>query len=224
MIDVQVKTPSSLGFGMQGMGAAVLGYVDQVAEMFPEVTYVEIGVGYAITLAAIAYRLRARCDKWRAIGVELPNNYNRKQIEKQAALNGLEVKPIQHFHQPVNPQWNRLSIVLRNSQQFLGENFAPEGPVHMALIDGCHGKSCATMDFLLLEPMIAPKGIVMFHDFGEDQIGQYQPHCGSLDVRGACKDLALLDNNRPGWKFVDCIIGDKNAGSGDMGVFQKVEL
>ncbi len=79
------------------------------------------------------------------------------------------------------------------------------------------------MDFLLLEPFIVPHGIVLMHDFGKDQVGQSQPHCpDGLNVRGAARDLGLLDGGRPGWKFLEVLVGDKPAGSGDMGVFQKL--
>jgi hypothetical protein len=70
---------------------------------------------------------------------------------------------------------------------------------------------------------MVPKSVVMFHDFGIDQRGHWQPHCpGGLDVRGACDDLGLTGNKRPGWIYHGEFIADRVKGGWDMGVFQKV--
>jgi Methyltransferase domain len=220
----EIKTPSSLGFGMEGMGARVLGLVDEMAARFDKVTYVEIGVGEGITLAAIAYRLRAKASAWRAVGIELPHGYSFNQLatEENARKEELELSIVHPSAGRHVPPWQQITVYLKDAHEFLPENFAPQGPVHMALIDGCHGKACVTLDFLLLEPLIAKGGFVMFHDFGQDQVGQPQPHCPIVDVRGACYDLGLLTNARAGWQFLCEIIGDKQHGSGDMGVFEKI--
>jgi hypothetical protein len=188
------------------------------------VTYVEIGVGEGVTLAAIAYRLRARASAWRVIGIELPQGYafDRFATEHNARKEELEITIVQPSAGRHVPPWQRITVYLKDAHEFLPENFAPQGKVHMALIDGCHGRPCVTLDFLLLEPLIERGGLVMFHDFGEDQVGQSQPHCPTIDVRGACYDLGLLTNAREGWKFHSEIIGDKQNAAGDMGVFEKI--
>jgi hypothetical protein len=137
---------------------------------------------------------------------------------------GLKFKIIREFRKPVLPEWGAVTLILKDSHSFFGEHTIAGG-VHLALIDGCHGKPCVSLDFLLIEPLIVPGGYVMFHDFGADQIGQEQAppdHCPIVGVHDACASLGLLDNTRDGWRFVQTIIGDKSAGSADMGVFQKL--
>jgi hypothetical protein len=96
-------------------------------------------------------------------------------------------------------------------------------PIHLALIDGCHCYECALKDFSNIEEFVEPGGVVMFHDFGEDQQDQPQPRGHKpLDVRGACRDLGLFDNKRDGWEFVRELVGDKKNGSANIGVFKKL--
>jgi hypothetical protein len=219
-------TELKLGFGMQGMGPLITPYLDQVCQNFESVTYLEIGVGHGETLTAIADYLRHENDlRWRAIGVELPDGYSFSQEATSQNAYGkhlsirFENRPARSWR--INPPWRAVTVYLDNSQLFLADRWSQE--IQLALIDGCHGKKCASMDFLLLEPFIIRGGFVLMHDFGEDQVGQKQPHCPEgLDVRGAARELGLMDNARAGWDFVDELVGDKHAGSGDMGVFQRL--
>ncbi len=220
-----LKSPHSLGPGMKGMGDGVMHYVDGVASYFDKVTYIEIGVSDGITLSEIAKRLD---DKefmpWRAIGIDLPD-CRHETTRRHSQEKGLTFKIIKDFRKPIAPEWGTVTFILKDSHQFLSEDFNPWSEVHLALIDGCHGKPCVSLDFLLIEPLIVPGGYVMFHDFGADQIGQEQAppdHCPIVGVHDACASLGLLDNTRDGWRFVQTIIGDKAAGSADMGVFQKL--
>ncbi len=218
-----VEAPNSLGWGMQAMGAAVMHYVDVVASYFDQVTYVEIGVHDGLTLCEMAYRLSITARSWRAIGIELPD-CRHETTRRHHEEKGLKFKIIREFRKPALPEWEAVTLILKDSHSFFGEHSIPGG-IHLALIDGCHGKPCVSLDFLLLEPLIVPGGYVMFHDFGADQINQAQSppdHCAVLGVREACASLGLLDNTRDGWRFVQTIIGDKSAGSADMGVFQKL--
>ncbi len=217
-----VETPHSLGPGMQGMGAAVMRFVDDVAGYFLNVTYVEIGVFDGITLSEISHRLSETCESWRSIGIDLPD-CRHETTRRHSQEKGLIFDLVRQFKDA--PRWNRVTFVLKDSHSFLGEHAPSIGDIHLALIDGCHGKNCVATDFLLLEPMIVPGGYVMFHDFGADQIGQEQcppDHCKFVGVHDACHDLGLLDDARDGWRFVQTIIGDKSVGSADMGVFQKL--
>jgi hypothetical protein len=219
-----LEAPHSLGAGMQGMGAGVMSIVDEVNLSFDQVTYVEIGVYDGITLAEVAIRIA--CDRgvsWRAIGIDLPDcrhETTRRHSQEKGLIFDLVRPPLRKA-----PKWGAVTFVLKDSHSFLGEYGTSIGQIHLALIDGCHGKPCVSLDFLLLEPLIVPGGIVMFHDFGADQIGQEQSppdHCAIVGVHDACASLGLLDNTRDGWRFVQTIIGDKQAGSADMGVFQKL--
>ncbi len=225
MTAVMEPPPHSLGPGMQGMGEDVMRFVDEIGWKFPVVTYVEIGVSDGITLSEIAYRLSSITENWRAIGIDLPE-CRHETTRRNSTEKGLKFKLITEGREFIKiPPSGQVTFILKDSHAFLGEHSATLGDVHMALIDGCHGKQCASLDFLLIEPLIVPGGIVMFHDFGEDQIGQDQAppdHCATVGVREACRDLGLLDNSRHGWHFLDTIIGDKDDGSADMGVFQKL--
>ncbi len=206
------------------MGAGVMAIVDDVNFSFDAVTYIEIGVFDGITLAEVAARIAYnRGDSWRAIGIDVPQ-CRHETTRQHSQEKGLTFEVVRTALRKA-PKWDRVTLVLKDSHTFLGEYGASVGPVHLALIDGCHGKQCVSLDFLLLEPMIVPGGYVMFHDFGADQIGQEQcppDHCPIVGVHDACASLGLLDNTRDGWRFVQTIIGDKSAGSADMGVFQRL--
>ncbi len=227
-VPTPTKAPHDLGPGMQGMGDGVMHYVDGVASYFDKVTYLEIGVSDGITLSAIAKRLSWAAQSWRAIGIDLPD-CRHETTRRHSEEKGLPFKLIRDFRKPVPVEWGKVTMILKDSHTFLGDYILKhdiiDGGVHLALIDGCHGKPCVSLDFLLIEPLIVPGGYVMFHDFGADQIGQEQAppdHCPIVGVHDACASLGLLDNARDGWRFVQTIIGDKSAGSADMGVFQKL--
>ncbi len=222
MTTTEVEAPVKLGPGMQGMGADVMRIVDQIAWKFRSITYLEIGVSDGITLAEIAHRLASSAESWRAIGLDLPH-CRHETTRRHAIEKDLKFDLVTHYTKI--PKWGRITFILKDSHSFLGSSPDLDGGVHLALIDGCHGKKCVSLDFLLLEPLIVPGGVVMFHDFGADQINQAQAppdHCPIVGVRDACASLGLLDNTRTGWKFVETIIGDKLAGSADMGVFEKL--
>ncbi len=217
-----LEAPRDLGPGMQGMGASVMKFVDEVAGYFLNVTYVEIGVSDGITLSEIAKRLSQTCESWRAIGIDLPE-CRHETTRRHSQDKGLNFDLVRELKK--SPKWNWVTFILKDSHSFFGSSPDINGGIHLALIDGCHGKPCVSLDFLLIEPLIVPGGYVMFHDFGADQIGQEQcppDHCPIVGVHDACASLGLLDNTRDGWRFVQTIIGDKSAGSADMGVFQRL--
>jgi len=215
--------PMKLGFSMAGLEEGIASYVKLISTIFEKPTYVEIGVGHGETLVGVAQLLSEINEDWRAIGVELPNGYSfDKAITKQNAVD----RRIQLDFMNGVPQgnivapWNQITVVLEFSQVVIGSHWIE--PIHLLLIDGCHGKECATLDFLCAEPFVPQGGIVMFHDFGREQIGQSQPHCGSLDVRGACDDLGLTRDERHGWKYLCELVGDKTREGANMGVFQRI--
>ncbi len=219
-----LESPQSLGCGMQGMGAGVMHFADEVASSFNKITYLEIGVSDGITLSEISKRLSETAVSWRAIGIDLPD-CRHETTRRHSEEKGLRFRLIRDFRKSFPMEWRMVTFILKDSHTFLGESAATIGDVHLALIDGCHGKPCVSLDFLLLEPLIVPGGYIMFHDFGADQIGQEQAppdHCPIVGVHDACASLGLLDNTRDGWRFAQTIIGDKRAGSADMGVFQKL--
>src|SRR4030095_7458060 len=196
----------ALGFGMNGMEEHILDIAKGVASHFDEITYVEIGVGEGTTLTAIAKTLKASGRKWRGIGIELPNGYsfNRERTLETAVERDVKLNFITPNGSIVHPAWEAVTVYFKDSQSFLTEFW--QEPIHFALIDGCHGKPCATLDFLALEAFMVRGSTMMFHDFGTEQRGQPQPHCpGGIDVWGACYDLGLLTAKRPGWTFTEHI-------------------
>lgn len=212
----------TLGIAMNGLEDRVLSYAKAIATQFNEVTYVEIGVGEGVTLSAIASVFQSAAKKWRAIGIELPNGYsfNMTATERVALERGLKLNFITPNCSIVHPPWNEVTVYFKDSQSFLTEHW--QEPIHFALIDGCHGKPCATLDFLALEAFMQRGSTMMFHDFGLDQRGQAQPHCpGGIDVYGACYDLGLLTGKRKGWMYADTLIADRSQGGWDMAVFKK---
>jgi len=213
-----------LGIAMEGLEDAIARHVCRLCLTFQEVTYLEIGVAAGGTLTAIASMLNSwRGDgfKWRAIGVELPDgySYDGQGLIQNGVSRDVDVEFFRELHPSgkFDPRWGAVSVYFTGSQSLLEGSW--DQPIHLALIDGCHGKKCATMDFLLLEPWIAPGGIVMFHDIEEGQVGAYQPHCGTLDVIGAVRDLGLFENKRDGWEFVE--IAESKPTNADMGIFRK---
>jgi hypothetical protein len=212
-----------MGYGMGGIEDQILKVAEDVAARFDEITYIEIGVAYGATMTAIASRLRDSGKRWRVIGIELVNGYsfNRERTAEFAAKRNLKLNFVIPNGSIVYPRWEAVTVYFKDSQSFLTEFW--QEPIHLALIDGCHGKPCVTLDFLALEAFMVPNGVIMFHDFGVDQRGHYQPHCPTgLDVRGAVESLGLLNGKRPNWQHTSTFTADKMQGGWDMGIFQKV--
>jgi hypothetical protein len=211
-----------LGIAMNGLEDRVLAIAKGVANHFDEITYVEIGVGEGVTLTAIARTLKDSGKKWRAIGIELVNGYsfNLEHTRKSAQEREVNLNFVMPNGAIVHPLWETVTVYFKDSQSFLTELW--QDPIHLALIDGCHGRSCVTLDFLALEAFMVRGGTMMFHDISPEQRGEAQPHCvGGIDVHGACYDLGLLNGRRAGWRFMEILSANKGQGGWDMGVFKK---
>jgi len=213
-----------LGIGMGGLEEPVTRYVREICDRFQPATYLEIGVALGQSLITIAQILRDEkpTGGWKAVGVELPNGYSfdRMSVVRAANSKGFPFAFVENIGEPVSLPWNRVTVCLDDAQDLIPKFWTE--PIHLALIDGCHGKPCVIADFLNIEPFVPVGGIVMFHDFGADQVGHFQPHCSTgLDVIGACRELGLLDDKRSGWKLVDNLVADRSLGSWDMGIFRK---
>src|SRR6266481_2613691 len=137
-----------LGFGMDGMGSAVAEVVQDVCNRFDQVTYIEIGVGHGATLTSIASVISDSKEDWRAIGLELPNGYsfNQKATKANGLNLGFKIEFVYSLGNiKLSPAWTTITVVLENAQTFLAEHWAEQ--IQFALIDGCHGKKCATLEF-----------------------------------------------------------------------------
>jgi len=210
------------GFGMAGMEEKLEQITSELAKEHESVTYIEIGVAEGATLTAIAHTLKKSGKPWRAIGIELPNGYS---FDMQRTIDNSISRQVKlDFILPngniQRPQWETVTVYFRDSQTFLGELWQDD--IQLALIDGCHGRPCVKLDFLMLEAWMKPRAMVMFHDYSEEQYGHHQPHCPSgIDVRGAVADLGLANGKRAGWKFIETIPADRSKGGWDMAVFRK---
>jgi hypothetical protein len=211
-----------MGYGMGGLEDRIVITAHDVGETFREITYIEIGVGEGATMTAIASTLRDTGKKWRVIGIELVNGYsfNREKTIAWAKERNLKINFVTPNGSTVYPEWNAVTVYFKDSQSFLTEHW--QEPIHFAMIDGCHGKPCVIADFLALEAFMVPRGTLMFHDYGDDQKGHFQPHCPSgLDVRGAVAALGLINGSRRGWTFESEWTANKLTGGWDMGIFSK---
>lgn len=219
----------NLGLCQEGNAPAFTEVFDDLRKTFPNgITYAEIGVGSGGTLLWVARYLRHHMDDWRTIGIDLPDGYSLCAHALVNACSGSfflrfirdEVKDVN------NPQsWHALArgitMVFAPSQAAF-RTFWPKGlPLHVVLIDGCHGRACVTGDFLAVEPLVEQNGYVLFHDF--EKLGEAQPHCGIEDTLGACDDLRLTPTcRRWGWEFKGISSPDKARGGRALGIFKKV--
>jgi hypothetical protein len=214
---------TQLGFSMDGLEPSIERLIrSYIWPRFKDaITYVEIGIGHGGTLGGIAEMLK-NCPppcRWRVIGVELPEGYSfcRDNVYRSAQTRHIPIQFIEDFGgSKLGPQWNAITVYLCDSQRFFPCYW--DDCISLALIDGCHGRACVMADFLNIKKFIEPGGVVMFHDYGEEEQGLPQTHCRLLDVRGACAEL--FENNEQ-WKFVAEWIGDKQKAGANMGVFRK---
>src|SRR5438105_5523242 len=211
-----------LGLAMNGLEKAFEAHLlDSIDYIFPY-TYVEIGVASGKTLVAVADTIKhslRQGKQWTAVGVELPDGYSldRDAIIKNAADAKISLNMVDEIGDIANPYMNEITVFFKASQLFFVENWGQM--INFVLIDGCHCRKCATMDFLLIEPFVKYGGMVAFHDF--EAIAEPQPH-GPLDVLGAVDQLGLSDGRRKGWHYLTTLQADKEAGGRNMGLFRKV--
>lgn len=167
--------------------------------------YVEIGVAYCQTFAAVVEWLRANSSEWRAAAID-PSELAKDHFERLG------------YEQEANVVWFNLS----REEAFIGWS----SPIHFCLIDGCHSRKCVMEDFQSVEPWMTPGGLVVFHDFEPERVGtDVQPHCGmTQDVRGAVEELGLLDGSRPGWRRLPDWKGDRTKDGADCGVFERATI
>lgn len=214
--------PLTFGVCMGGNEAMLEMLMRENAARFDEVNYVEIGVAYGQTLASMSAIMRDCSTMWRGIGIDLPDGYSLDvpTVKGQCDHHSLRLTVVDKPIGKVNPKLNEVTVYLKPSQELLRENW--KLPIHLGLIDGCHGKPCVKADFECLNQFMPPGAIAVFHDFGEDSVGEPQPHCGFGDTLGACRDMGLLDGRYPGWKYRGTFISDKSKIGRDIGMFQKI--
>lgn len=212
------------GICFAGLEAAMEKYARIIANRWKYPIYLEIGVASGQTLVSVSSIIAQENELgWSSIGLDLADGYSldREGILQRANSAGLQAVIVElNDIGAVYPIVRSITVFLRSSQDFLANRW--RNSIHFALIDGCHGKKCVTEDFVLLERYVPKGGIIAFHDFGQDSVGEPQPHCGSGDTLGACRELGLLDGRRKGWKLIETVIGDKSKTGRDLGVFERL--
>ncbi len=186
------------------------------------VRYLEIGTARGDTFARICEQLDASGQLWEAFALDLPMGFEEAEgYVRQASCLDLEA-----FDANTACFNGKARLVLCDSQLWLRRPGVPS-PFALALIDGCHERTCAADDFVALESFMGPRAVVIFHDtaaWSQDDPTQSQPHRGQpLQVRAALDDLGLLYGTRPGWGLLAEAFGRESEGGRGCMVFQRTE-
>lgn len=172
--------------------------------------YCEIGVCQCETWLAVCQILEQTKSDWKTIGID-PWVYAYEAYQKRI--------------EPLFKPDKALMLTQTRQQAFWTERHQIGNRLDFVFIDGCHASPCVKGDFLAVEPLVVPGGLVVFHDFGPDsQVADPQPHCNRdrIEVREATMELGLLPETRPGWKRLPDWVGDKTKNGATCGCFQKL--
>lgn len=209
------------GLSMAGCEDAMRGAVQAVLDATSgSVRYLEIGVACGDTFARMCEQLDASGRPWDAIALDLPDGIEEAEGYQRAA----SCLDSQAFDANVQAFADHVQLFLCDSYKWLRSGRLP-APFSLTLIDGCHERICTAEDFLVLEPLMLPGGVVIFHDtapWSQLDPEQVQPHHGEpLMVRAAVGDLGLLDGSRPGWTLLAEAPGQQADGGRGCMTFQK---
>jgi len=193
-----------LGFNMAGTESVFEAMLDKaiIGAMHPCFLYQEFGVAKGDTFFSVIDKLMSvRLGKWAAVGNDI--------------LGAAYFVPSDFIKRIPSKCWYGIAKRDSTAIEVIVASTNPaniECLVNFALIDSCHCLDCVTKTFCGLEPLTKRGCIVAFHDAcEEDQGGHIQPHSGrGIEVRKAIQELGLLSGERPGWKFLEEVRGDKN--------------
>lgn len=164
--------------------------------------YLEIGLAQCGTFQAVTSILHDTGADYRAIGID-PAPATREIFDR--SFGGHRVHLITGTREEA----------FRDHRDKIGDR------LDFVFVDGCHSEPCATGDFLAVEPLVVPGGLVVFHDCWNGPAG-IQPHCQmDLGVIPALKKLGLFDDTRPGWKRLPDWTTDMTKNAWPCGVFTK---
>lgn len=169
--------------------------------------YLEIGTAYCDTWLAVCRVLTTTQANWRTVAVD-PWTHS---LENYMAKIAPEFGPDK-----------ALMLVQTREEAFRTEMERIGNRLDFVFIDGCHAEPCVRGDFLAVEPLVVPGGLVVFHDIFPEP-SNFQPHCqqGS-GVRYALAGLGLMDGDRRGWRRKPDWIADRALNGADCGVFEKL--
>lgn len=186
-----------------------------------ECLYLEIGAAGCKTMRFVydIIKKNIKTNNWLITGIDLLDGYSLDEkltnklfseeellIIKDEKLSDeiLKTAMAGNYH-----AYLRLSNNPRNVISQLPNDF-----VNICFIDGEHSKQEVTKDFLAVEEKIRNGGLIVFHDTCVLSQGTDYQVVGQefINVRAALRDLGLLDNKRPGWKFKEEILGTRFSG------------
>lgn len=170
--------------------------------------YAEIGVAHCDSWIEVCHVLSTTNSNWRTIGID---NW---------------VHAFENYQQKIAPEFSpdkALLLVQTREEAFATEKERIGDRLDFVFIDGCHTKKCVMGDFLAVEPLVVPGGLVVFHDFDFIDKG-LQTHCNIYEngVIPAAEELGLMSNCRPGWKRLPDWIADASKNGCNCGCFQRV--
>lgn len=168
-----------LGICLEGTEEKFEAALRERAKPWQSFVYLEIGVAQCGTFDAVASILNDTPAMWRAIGID-PSPETRELFDRKYC--------------------GRAHLITATREEAFRDHRDKIGDrLDFVFVDGCHSEPCATGDFLAVEPLVVPGGLVVFHDC-RIGIGGRQPHCQmEPGVIPALEKLGLLDASRPGW-------------------------
>jgi len=200
------------GICMQGNEAVISTAIIKVIEKHPRnypFHYVEIGVAEGKTFSAICELLNSKPIDWSAAAIELPNGWS---------FNGDEFLKN-------TKEWDERIVLSLNGSPAALDQFADKS-VHVILIDGSHSKESVIADFLASDRILAPGGIIIFHDTDSESQGldvfSGQPE--GIQVRIALQELGLLYHEiNENYKLITDFPGDKSQGGRGVVIINKLK-
>lgn len=173
--------------------------------------YCEIGTAHCDTWVSVCRILDSTVESdkalWRTIGIDPWVHAFENYMTKIAPEFGPE---------------KALLLVQTREEAFEKEKERIGDRLDFVFLDGCHSKQCVIGDFLSVEPLVVPGGLVVCHDIDQPPSG-IQAHCNApCGVKEALEELGLWQNTRPGWKRLPDWTCDKTKNAFSCGVFERL--
>lgn len=157
--------------------------------------YAELGCAEGRTFSAVLKQMRRLKQDTYGFAVDQPAGWSFTQ-------SGFD-QNLADFNRGIDYQ-----LYLNGAHAFLDQCI--NNSLSLVLIDACHEKECAALDFIRTASKVRPGGIVVFHDTAEYAQGiDIQPHRNlPIGVRDAIKALCLFDEH-PEWELLFDVPGSE---------------